>query len=223
MVRGHEADVRQVAVALGVVHAIADDKEVGDGESDIIGVDLFEAAGGLVKQGSDAERFWMLLEKQLAQVAEGEAGIENVFDDENVFALDGLVEIFDQLDCAGGAIAFAVAGGGDEIKGRVDLDGPGEIGKEGRGALEHADHDELFAVQVLGDLGAHFGDPVSNLLTGVEDLKAFIRDGSHADSIARNREGLATRIVQIRDVSNVCLKLGGGLARSCCCGWRVYT
>jgi hypothetical protein len=36
-------------------------------------------------------------------------------------------------------------------------------------------------------LSAHLGDPVGNLLTGIENLKTFIRDGSHAHSIARKR------------------------------------
>ena len=131
----------------------------------------------------------MLLQKDLAQIGEGEAGVENVFDDEHVLALDGLVEILDELDCAGGALALAVAGDGDEVEGGVGLDGARKVDEEKRRALEHADHDQLFAVQVAGDLRAHFGDAFGDLLAGIKNFKALVGHGSHADSIARNSSG----------------------------------
>ena len=43
MVRGHQANVGQVAVALGVVHAIADDEEVGNLEAHVVGHNLLDA------------------------------------------------------------------------------------------------------------------------------------------------------------------------------------
>ena len=166
----HEADVGEVAIALGVIHAKADDEEVGDGEADVVRIDVFLAAGGLVEEGGDAEALGVLLEEELAQIAEGEAGVEYVFHDEDVFAFDGLVEVLDELDCAGGAVALAVAGDGDKVKGGVNGDGAGEVGEEGSCALENADHDELFAFEVGGDLRAYFLDAGGNLLAGVEDL-----------------------------------------------------
>ena len=89
-----------------------------------------------------------MLEKDFAQIGEGEAGVENVFDDEHIFAFDGLIEILDELDGAGGALALAVAGDGDEVEGGVDLDGAGEVGEEYGCAFEHADHDQFFAIEV---------------------------------------------------------------------------
>ena len=55
MVGRHEADVGQVAIALGVIHSIADDEQVGNGEADVIGVDFFNAARGLVEERGDAQ------------------------------------------------------------------------------------------------------------------------------------------------------------------------
>ena len=127
----------------------------------------------------------MLLQEELAQVGEREAGVENVFDDEHVLALDGLIEILDELDGARGALALAVAGNGDEVEGRVGLDGARKVDEEKRGAFEHADHDQLFAVQVAGDLRAHLGDAIGDLLAGIENVKALGGHGCHADSIAR--------------------------------------
>ena len=75
----------------------------------------------------------MVLEEELAKEGESEAGVENVFDDEDVLPFDGLVEVFDELDCAGGAVALAITGDGDEVECGVGLDGAGEIGEEGSG------------------------------------------------------------------------------------------
>ena len=52
---GEEADVGKVAVAFGVVHAVADDETVGDFEGDVVGFDGDQAALGLVKTGGDFE------------------------------------------------------------------------------------------------------------------------------------------------------------------------
>jgi hypothetical protein len=60
-----------------------------------------------------------------------------------------------------------------------------KIGQKGRRALEDANHHQLFAVQVTGNLCAHFGDALGDLLAGEKDFKALIGCGSHAHSIAR--------------------------------------
>ena len=198
MISGHEADVGQVAIALGVVHAVADDEEVGDGEANVVGLDALDAAGGFIEQGGDAQRFGVVLEEELAKEGESEAGVENVFDDEDVLPFDGLVEVFDELDCAGGAVALAITGDGDEVECGVGLDGAGEIGEEGSSALKDTDHDELFAVEVFGDLGAHFGDAFGDLVAGEEDLKSLSGGcGGHEDSIARLDGKRAGSSVQI--------------------------
>jgi hypothetical protein len=181
VVRGHEADVGEVAVAFGVIHAVADDEEVGDGEADVIGLDFFEAAGGLVEESGDSQGLGVVLEEDLAQVRQCKTGVEDVFNDEDVFAFDGLVEILDEFDCSGRALAFAVAGDGDEVECGVDLNVAREVGEKRGGAFEDSDHDELFTCEVVGDLRAHFGDALGDLLAGVEDLKVLICDGSHAE------------------------------------------
>ena len=126
---------------------------------------------GLVEQRGDAKGLGVLLREELAQIGEGEAGIQNVLDDKHVLALNGLVEILDELDRAGGARALSIAGGGHEVEGGVGLYGAREVGQERRRSLEHAHHDQLLAVQVAGYLGAHLGDTFGNLLTGKENLE----------------------------------------------------
>ena len=113
------------------------------------------------------------------------------------FALDGLVEILDELDRAGSALALSVAGDGDKVKGGVGLDSPRQIGQKERRAFEHTNHHQLFTVQVVGNLGAHLGHAFGDLLTGIKNLKPLIGDGSHADSIAGIRDLRARTSVKI--------------------------
>ena len=111
-----------------------------------------------------------MLEHEAAEVAEGEAGVEDVFDDDDVLAFDGVVDVFDELDGAGGDAGAAVAGDGDEVEGVVDADGAGEVGEEDGGAFEDSDEDDGLAGVVGGDLGADGVGAVGDLLFGEEDL-----------------------------------------------------
>jgi hypothetical protein len=170
---GEEADVLYAAVALGVVHAVADDEVIWDLEGDVVGLDWNEAAGGLVETGGDLERCGLVLKHEAAEVGEGEAGVEDVFDDDDVLALDGVVDVLDELDGAGGDAGSAVAGDGNEVEGVVDTDGAGEVGEEDGCTLEDPDEDDRLAGVVGGDLGTDGFGAFGDLFFGEEDRHGF--------------------------------------------------
>ena len=60
-------------------------------------MDGLEAAGGLVEQGGDSDGAGLVALEMAAQEAEGDSGIEDVFDDDDVAVFDGLGEVFDEL------------------------------------------------------------------------------------------------------------------------------
>ncbi len=66
---GEDADVVDSAIALGVVHAVADDKVVGDFKGYVVGFDGDETALGLVEAGGDFEGRGFVLEHEAAEVA----------------------------------------------------------------------------------------------------------------------------------------------------------
>ena len=167
---GEDADVFDAAVALGVVHAVADDEFVGDLEGDVVGFDGDESALGFVETGGDFQRRGFVLEHEAAEIAEGEAGVEDVFDDDDVLAFDGVVDVLDELDGAGGDAGAAVAGDGDKIEGVVDLDGAGEVCEKDGCAFEDADEDDGLAFVVGGDLSSNFAGAIGDLLFGEENL-----------------------------------------------------
>ena len=50
-----------------------------------------------------------MLEHEAAEIAKGEAGVEDVFDDDDVFAFDGVVDVLNEFDGARGDTGAAVA------------------------------------------------------------------------------------------------------------------
>jgi len=167
---GEEADVVHIAVVLGIVHAVANDELVGDAEGDIVGLDGDKAACGFVEAGGDLERGWLVLEHEAAQIAEGQAGVEDVLDDDDVLAFDGVIDVLDELDGSRGDAGAAIAGDGDEVEGGVDRDGTREVGEEDRRALEDTDQDNGLAFVISGDLLADGGDSLGDLRAAVEDV-----------------------------------------------------
>jgi hypothetical protein len=166
---GEDADVFYSAIAFGVVHAVADDELVGDFEGYVVGFDGDETALGLVEAGGNLERGGLVLEHQAAKIAEGETGVEDVFDDDDMLAFDGVVDVFDELDGAGGDTGAAVAGDGYEVEGVVDADGAGEVGEEDGCAFENTDENDGLAGVVGGDLGADGFGSFGDLFFGEED------------------------------------------------------
>ena len=164
-----EADVVDVAVVFGEVHTVADDELVGDFKAYIVGLDGDEAAVGFVEAGCDLEGRGLVLEHEATEIAQGEAGVEDVFDDDDVLALNRIVDVFDEFDGAGGDASAAVARDGDEVEGGVDGDGAREIGEKDGGAFEDAYEDDGLSGVVGGDLLAECLDAVGDLGFGVED------------------------------------------------------
>jgi len=163
------ADVEEIAVALGVVEAVADDEFVRDLETGVVGVDIGDAAVGLVKEDGDLEIFGFALLEDAEKVFEGHAGVEDVFDDDDGAAVDAGIEIAGESDLAAGVRALAVAGDGDEVEGNFAADLSGEVGQKEDGTFENADEVEGFVGKVGADLFGDVGDAAMNGGAGDED------------------------------------------------------
>src|SRR5512132_2997199 len=87
------ADERQVAVALGVVQPVPDHEHARDVEAGVLHLDVGLELLGLVQQGAHLEGGRAPAAQVLEQVVEGQAGVDDVLDDEHVAALDLAVEV----------------------------------------------------------------------------------------------------------------------------------
>src|SRR6188508_1963126 len=82
------ADVGQIAVALVVVEAVADDEPVRDREADVVDGDLGQPSRGLVEQAADPDRGRVALPEVAQEVVERQAGVDDVLDEDHVASLD---------------------------------------------------------------------------------------------------------------------------------------
>src|SRR5579859_671716 len=152
VVQGQNANVGQVAVALGVIQAEAHDKFIGNRETNVVRLDRRDAALGLVQQNGDAHLFWLALLKNVQEVAQRKTGVENVLDDDDGFSFDAGIEIARESYLSGSVRAFAVAGDGNHVERHFAGNMPGEIGKKEHRALEDADKMQRFVGKVRANL-----------------------------------------------------------------------
>ena len=134
-----------------VIEAVADDELVLDLESDIFHLDVDLAAARLAQQAGRAQRFRVARAKHVLQVAQCQARIDDVFDDNDVAALERRVEVFEQSNLARALRGRAVARDGDEVeRDRARSNGTREIGKKDERALQDGDEVQRVAVGVGG-------------------------------------------------------------------------
>jgi len=100
MVARHKTNVGQIPVTLRVVHPVANDKKIGNRKSNVVGLNLFDAARRFVEERGNPQSLRMLLEKQLAQIGKRQSSVEYVLDNQHVLPLDGLIQVLDQFDGA---------------------------------------------------------------------------------------------------------------------------
>src|SRR5699024_9747658 len=164
-----DADVGEVAVVVGVVQAVAHHKVVRALEAHIVRREVGVVAHLLVEEGDGLHALGTAGGEEVFEVLEGEAGVDDVVDDDDVPAGDVHIHVLVELHHARGLAGGAVAGHGDEVHVDVEVDLPAEVGEEEGRALEDAHHHRPGALVVFGDLlaqGFHHG---GNLLFGVED------------------------------------------------------
>jgi hypothetical protein len=166
-------DIRKIPVAFVVVQAVAHNEFVGDHETDVIGLQIGDAALDFVEKHSDAQVFGTALLKEQQQVFQSEAGIENVFDDENGSALDADVEVLDQFNFAGGIGALAIAGDGDEIERNFAAELLREIREKKHRAFQDADEVEWIVGKITAYFAGHLLDALFDSSIGNEDVDGF--------------------------------------------------
>lgn len=172
-------EIRQVAVALLEIEAVADEELVGDGEADVAHRQVVDQAPvGAVEQGRAAERAWPAQVEDAAQVVERQAGVDHVLDDEQVAPPDLDVQVLQQPDAGVAACrrVRAVAGQLDEVDSVEDGERPREVGEEDDTGLQRADEERLAALVVGCDLGCKLDDARADIRSAQVDLADALVD-----------------------------------------------
>ena len=165
-----DADERQVAVALRVVEAVADHELIRHHEAVVIGIDGAAPPRGLVEQRHDLDRGGLPRVEHVGEVVEGEAGIHDVLNDDDVASRDAHIEVLVDADDAGMLGAVAVGRGGEKVDLAVIVELTHEIAEEMDRSLHDADEDGVLAPVFLGQYRAELFDLGAQLLLRDEDV-----------------------------------------------------
>src|SRR5438094_10409975 len=95
------ANIRQIVVSLGVIQPVAHNELVRNAEPYVISLNRLFAPRRFIEQSSNAKGFGLTRQNQLLQIRERKPGVENIFDEDYVFALHRLIGIFGQTNLAG--------------------------------------------------------------------------------------------------------------------------
>src|SRR5262245_38244425 len=155
---GQRGDVGKVAVALGVVEAVADDETVGNGEADVIERHLPLAPPRLVEERRDAEATRSAREQRFAEERERVAAVHDVLDQHDVAAEDLLIQVLEELWRAVRFGGEAIGRDAHEIDLVRNRYGFHEIGDEHDAAVQDTDEQRCLIGVVPGDLLAHLPD-----------------------------------------------------------------
>src|SRR5579883_796384 len=95
-------------------------------ESDIVALNGQLAPRGFVEQGGDLEGLWLVGQEEFSKESQRQPGIENVLDQDDIFAFHGLVHVLGDAYLTGGvpavlqfvrgARAIAIAGDADKVE-----------------------------------------------------------------------------------------------------------
>src|SRR5438093_12574420 len=111
-----QSNVREVAILFGVVETVADDEAVFDGEADVFDLDVDLAPRRLAQEARGAERLRVAAAQNVLEIMQRQAGVDDVFDDDDVAPFERVVEVLEQPHLARRGRALPVAGKGHEVE-----------------------------------------------------------------------------------------------------------
>jgi hypothetical protein len=164
-----DVQVWQGAPALVEPEPVPGEELVGNGEADMVERHVvYEPPVGTIEERHRREARGASQRQRPCQEVEGQTGVDDVLDDEDVPTDDRRVEVLQQPDRAG--VPARVRGELEEVDTVRDRQRAGEVGKEDGAGLEWRDEQRLAARVRRRQLGPQFDDPSTDLLAGQVDL-----------------------------------------------------
>ena len=96
------AQIRQVAIMLRKIQPIADDKFIGNLKATVINRHVDFAAARLIKERANFYAVCLFVEEVINKVIHRRSGIDNVLNEQKVASFGVVVEVFENVDLAGG-------------------------------------------------------------------------------------------------------------------------
>src|SRR5262249_4114944 len=138
----------QVPVTLLIIHAVANDKHIGNLESTISDGQIDQSSCGLVEQGTNFDARRIALLERLQKIRTGQPRVDDVLDQQNISSFDALIKI---LGYSHDARLSRVTRYGHEVDIGWNGDVAEQIGGENERAAEHRDDGKVFSLVSLRD------------------------------------------------------------------------
>src|ERR1700674_4923376 len=169
------AHVLEVAIALRIVQPISNDEFIRNLKSDVIRLDIFlDAPLRLVEQRRDLQRIRLALLQNTQQGPESETRIQNIFDHDDVQALDAGVEVLVEPHLPGSLATMPITGNGHKIERHLDANMTNQIRKKNSRALEDADQVNALAFIILRNLKSHFANSFLYRTAAQQDFQMLL-------------------------------------------------
>ena len=183
-------NIRQVAIHLIVVQAIADNEPVGDIETDVVGTGGKLAAARFGQERTKPQGSRVALGQPSEQKGRGAARVDDVLYQNDILSLDVILQVLVQRQRPHRRRGSAVAGNRQEIDGQGKGQLPDQVGMEYRSSLEDADK-VRFPAPVIGfDSAGHFRDTLPDLGLVYENIQSLCPALRHGLIIAQARSAL---------------------------------
>ena len=114
--QSQDANIAEIAIALGIVQAIADHEFVGNFETDVVRPDFFHAPPRFAEQGGHVQGARVALRDHTLEIVDGATGVQDVFHQDRVQALDVVIQVLGKANLTGTVGGLAVTRHGDEIQ-----------------------------------------------------------------------------------------------------------
>src|SRR5699024_5548942 len=138
-VRVQGPHIGQVTVAFGVVKAVADDKFIRDIKAHVVQVNIGGNYLRLAQQGNNFQGLRVTAFEVAQQPGQGQAGVDDVFDDQHIAAFNFTVQVFKDAHYTGRAGGVAIRRHSHKFNLGRNRQCPSKIREEINCAFEHAD------------------------------------------------------------------------------------
>ena len=153
----------EVAKAAGVIETVADDEAVVDGKTHIIDLHIDPAPRRLAQQASCGKGAGIARAQDFMQIPQRRPTVDDVFDDDDMFAVNRDVQIAQETNFARGRGTLRIAREGDEIEREVSGNLPDQVRQKDEGPFE--DRHEVESVrEVAVELQGQLRDALLNLV-----------------------------------------------------------
>jgi hypothetical protein len=159
-------DFRKVPIGLVEINPISYDEHVIDIFSKIVGLDLNFSPSLLIEKGTDFYGAGVQEREPILQKPDRSATVDDIFDDENILAFDGNLDIFGDLNLSRGLHSGPITGNPNKIYFEGNFEMADQIGEEYKGALKDADQHEFVIAVIFRDLLRETLDDGTDLFPG---------------------------------------------------------